>query len=89
MQVNRAGAAQVVQLPLDRNDFHSALIMIAAQFGRTSLDRHVFAVTGATGGCGATTIAVNLAAEIANQIGQSTILAEMTLQMAHSPRFSM
>jgi pilus assembly protein CpaE len=81
LQVNRAGAAQVVPLPLDRDDFQSALIMISAQFGRTTLERHVFAVTSATGGSGATTIALNVASEIADQIGRSTILAEMSLQM--------
>ncbi len=80
-QVNRAGATQVVPLPLDRDDFHSALNIIGLQFGSGQLDRHVIAVTGATGGSGATTIAINLAAEIADQLHRTTILAELTLQM--------
>ncbi|HKI20761.1 MAG TPA: hypothetical protein VKA15_22915, partial [Isosphaeraceae bacterium] len=81
LQVNRAGATQVVPLPLDRDDFHCALNIIGSQFARGQLDRHVFAVTGATGGSGATTIAINLASEIADQLRRPTILAELTLQM--------
>jgi pilus assembly protein CpaE len=38
----------------------------------------VVAVTGASGGCGATTLAVNLAAELA-ELGPSVVLAEPTL----------
>ena len=38
-------------------------------------------MTGAAGGSGATTVAFNLAYEIAEKLGQPTILAELTLQM--------
>ena len=81
LELNRAGATQVVPVPLDRDDFHCALDIISSLFDRGQLDRHVFAVTGATGGSGATTIAINLASEIASQLRRSTILAELTLQM--------
>jgi pilus assembly protein CpaE len=81
VQVNRAGAIQVVLLPLDPPDLHRALNVIGSQFDRGALDRQVFGITSAAGGSGATTIAVNLAYEIAEQIGRSTILAELTLQM--------
>jgi len=81
LQVNRAGAVQVVPLPLDSDDLHRALSVIGSQFDRDSLDKQVFGVTSASGGSGGTTIAVNLAYEIAEQIGRSTILAELTLQM--------
>jgi pilus assembly protein CpaE len=81
LRINRAGAVQVVLLPIDKDDFHQALNLIAAQFGKGARDRHVFAVTGAAGGSGVTTIAVNLASEIAGRLGRSTILAELSQQM--------
>jgi pilus assembly protein CpaE len=81
LRVNRAGAVQVLALPLDATDFQQALGVIESQFNRGSLDRHVFAVTSATGGSGATTIAANLAYEIAEQVGRSTVLAELTQRM--------
>ena len=81
LRVNRAGAVQVLALPLDSADFAQALRVIGGQYDRGSLDRHVFAVTSATGGSGATTIAANLAYEIAEQVGRSTILAELTQQL--------
>jgi Flp pilus assembly CpaE family ATPase len=81
LRINRAGAVQVVPLPLDRDDFHQALNLIATQFGKGAHDRHVFAVTGAAGGSGVTTIAVNLACEIAERMRRSTILAELSQQM--------
>jgi pilus assembly protein CpaE len=81
LRVNRAGAVQVVPLPLDPVDLHQALCVIGSHSDRDSIDRHVFAVTGAAGGSGATTVALNLAYEIAETLGQATILAELTLQM--------
>lgn len=55
--------------------------MIASQFGREISDHHVFAVAGAVGGSGATTIAINLASEVADRFRRSTILAELSLQI--------
>ena len=81
LRVNRAGAVQVLALPLDSSDFQQALGVIGSQFDRGSLDRQVIAVTSATGGSGATTIAANLAYEVAEQVGRSTVLAELTQQM--------
>jgi len=81
LRVNRAGAVQVLTLPLDSADFQKALGVIGCQFDRGSLDRHVFAITSATGGSGATTIAANLAYEIAERVGRSTVLAELTQRM--------
>jgi pilus assembly protein CpaE len=81
LRVNRAGAVQVLALPLDSADFQQALGVIGSQFDRGSLDRQVFGVTSATGGSGATTIAANLAYEIAEQVGRRTVLAELTQQM--------
>jgi Flp pilus assembly CpaE family ATPase len=81
LRINRAGAFQIVPLPLDRDDFHQALGLIAAQFGKGNRDKHVFAVTGAAGGSGVTTIAMNLAIEIAERLRRQTILAELSDQM--------
>ena len=81
LEVNRAGATQVVLWPLDPDDFQSALRVVGSQFGRSTEDHHVLAVAGAVGGSGATTIAINLAYEIANRLERDTILAELTLQI--------
>ncbi len=81
LQINRAGAAQVVPLPVDRDDFQQALDRISAQFVRSRRDRQVIAVTGAAGGSGVTTIAVNLACEITLRRLRPTILAEFSEQM--------
>jgi pilus assembly protein CpaE len=81
LRVNRAGAVQVLALPLEASDLQQALGVIGSQFDRESIDRHLFAVTSAAGGSGATTIAANLAYELAEQNGHSTILAELTQQM--------
>lgn len=81
LRINRAGAAQMVSLPLDREDFHCAIAMIGSQFGAGHVERHVIAVVGAAGGAGATTLSINLAHEISTQLARSTILAEMTLQL--------
>jgi pilus assembly protein CpaE len=80
-RVYRAGARQVVQLPLDQEDFHHALKSIAMQIDRGGSGHQVFAVAGVTGGCGATTLAINLAYEIAQQHQRHTVLAELTMQV--------
>ena len=72
---------QIVPLPFERNDFHQALEVIAAQFAKGVRDRHVVAVTGTAGGTGVTTIAVNLACEIAERFQRPTILAELSDQI--------
>jgi len=96
LRVNRAGAVQVVPLPLDPADLQQALSVIGSHADRDALDRHVVAVTGAAGGSGATTVAVNLAYEIAEKLQRATILAELTLKMGSlasmfdvQPRFTL
>jgi pilus assembly protein CpaE len=78
---NRAGAAQLVPLPLRPTDFAAAMNCLRVQFGYGTAESRVIAVTGATGGCGATTLAINLAHEIAFQHKLNTILTELALQM--------
>jgi pilus assembly protein CpaE len=77
----RAGAAQVVPSPIGAEDFQAALECIARQFGHATSVNQAVAVSGVTGGCGATALAVNLAYELASQHGQSVILSEMSLQL--------
>lgn len=75
----RDGAAQVVMFPLDVEDFREALNMVAMQFGQVASRSQVIAVTGAHGGVGSTTLAVNLAYEFAQCFQLETIVAELTL----------
>ncbi len=77
----RAGAAQVVPLPIATEDFAAAMDCIAQQFGQASANNQVVAVSGVTGGCGATTLAVNFAHELSSQQGKSVILSELSLQI--------
>ncbi len=81
LRLNRAGASQIVPLPLDRDDLHRAAAMVGVQFGAGHVEKHVVAVTGAAGGAGATTLSINLAHEVSSQFPRSTILAEMSLQL--------
>ena len=79
--VNRAGASQVVLLPWDSGDLQDALKQSVRQYMGNSQERHVIAISGASGGAGTTMVAINTAAEIAGQLGRETILAEFNLRM--------
>lgn len=77
----RAGAAQVVPLPIMADDFRAALDCVAQQFVPSSSAHQAIVVSGVTGGCGATTLAINLANDLAVQHQQSVILTELSLQI--------
>ncbi len=77
----RSGAAQVVPLPIQPDDFKAAMECIAQQYGHTSAQNQAICVSGVTGGCGATVLAVNLANEIAAVHGRHVILSELSLQI--------
>jgi pilus assembly protein CpaE len=79
--IMRAGASQIVSLPLQPRDFKDVLDRIAAQSVQARKESKVIAVAGATGGCGATIIAINLAFEIANQHGLRCVLVDLSLRM--------
>lgn len=72
----RAGAAQVVRLPLQADDFRAAMTRIAVQFGHEVSQSRVVTVWGATEGSGCTSIALNLAAEIGRLRAAPCLLAE-------------
>jgi Flp pilus assembly CpaE family ATPase len=76
----RAGAMQVVTLPLDPEDFRDALECLAVHFGHPQ-ESTVIAVADVLGGCGATTVSVNLAYELAYWSKRDCILAELALPM--------
>lgn len=80
----RAGAAQVVPLPLQPEDFLRALDCIGLQFAPPVRQARLIAVCGVSGGCGATTLALNLAQEIADRNPPGTpgcLLIELARQM--------
>ena len=79
--VMRRWAAQIVYLPIQPVDFKAALDRLAVQFVFTAQDTKVIAVAGSTGGSGCTTIAINLAYEIACRHGLRCVLAELSLRM--------
>jgi pilus assembly protein CpaE len=80
LAANRAGASQVVAMPLEPADLKAALRALRLRHAspQSVSARRVIAVSGVTGGCGATTIAINLAYEIAHQFELSVILTEFS-----------
>src|SRR5437868_6972303 len=56
----RAGAAQIVLLPMTPEDFRLALDRIARQFGYPTDHARLVAVCGAQEGCGVTALTINL-----------------------------
>jgi Flp pilus assembly CpaE family ATPase/CheY-like chemotaxis protein len=81
--VQRAGAAQVVPLPWQTDDFLRALDCIAGQFAAPVREARVLAVCGVSGGAGATTLALNLAYELGHpgQRAGGCLLVELARQM--------
>jgi pilus assembly protein CpaE len=77
----RSGASQVVPLPIQPHDFKAAMDCVALQYGHGITRNNAICVTGVTGGCGATTLAVNLANEIAAQHDRHVILTELSMQI--------
>ncbi len=77
----RAGAAQVVPLPIQPHDMEDAMSRILRQFGFIASESKLIAVSGVSGGAGGTTAAINLAYEIAHQLQKSTILIELGQQV--------
>lgn len=81
LRAMRSGAAQVIPVPYESEDFRLTLERIARQFGYSSSASKVIAVTGVSEGCGATAIAINLASEIAQLHQRSCILVELSLRL--------
>jgi Flp pilus assembly CpaE family ATPase len=77
---NRAGASQVVPLPLELDDFRAALDAIGKDYGYAAANAKVVAVSGVTGGCGATSLTINLAYEMMYLDKVCSIAAELACQ---------
>ena len=94
LQAMRAGASECVAEPITRDELERAFARIAAQ--RPAPRRgDVFAVIGAKGGVGATTVAVNVATILNKLRASSTLLMDLHLTygdaatfLGAEPRFS-
>ena len=94
-QAMRAGASQVVPLPIRPHDLENAMSRLLRQFGVLDNESKLIAVCGVSGGTGGTTLAINLAYELAHTQQHSTILLELGQQVGKlavcldlKPRFS-
>lgn len=76
-----AGAAQAILLPLKPSELRVALETLALQFGYDTGAARVIAVSSVTGGCGATTLAINLAWEVATVYEKDCILVELSAHL--------
>jgi pilus assembly protein CpaE len=81
LHIQRAGAAQVLLLPFHPEDFLAALDTVARQFGCPITSSKVIAILGASEGCGATSLAINLSDAIASVRNMSCILIELSLRL--------
>jgi pilus assembly protein CpaE len=81
VEIMRAGASQILSMPILGDDLKAALDRIAVQYVYSVRDTKVIAVAGATGGSGATSIALNLAYEIADRHNIRCVLVDLSLRM--------
>ena len=81
LDIQRAGAAQVLLLPFHPEHLRAALDTVARQFGCPITSSKVIAVLGASEGCGSTTLAINLSDAIATEHKKSCILLELSLRL--------
>jgi pilus assembly protein CpaE len=78
-----AGAVDLLSLPLDRREFHKALIRcMQAARANAAMQTHgeVITICGARGGVGVTTLAVNLAVRMVAITGGEVALVDLDLQ---------
>src|ERR687883_188831 len=75
------GNELLVLVRVQSDDFRQALESIATLHGLVPTTNKVISVAGVTGGCGTTTIAINLAYELAHLHPFRVVLAELSLQM--------
>jgi len=75
----RAGCAQFVLWPIDKADLQAALDRISAARLVTPVASKTICVVGSAGGAGATTVACNLAVELADLVARRCALVDMCL----------
>lgn len=78
MNVLRAGALQIIPLNGNERDLESALNCLSIRFTDGIRASRLISVVGAHGGVGATTLALNLAAEVARRHQHRAIVTELT-----------
>jgi pilus assembly protein CpaE len=91
----RAGCSQFVRWPIVPADLRAALDRMRRANPHAALNSHRVCVVGCGGGAGATTVASNLALELAQATGTRCALVDMDLQFGNlacafdsSPRYS-
>jgi pilus assembly protein CpaE len=80
VKIMRAGAMQVVHPPVSPDDLREALDCIALKHAGLSTLAKLVTVTGSVGGCGGTTVAFNLAYELAHRADARCILMELAMR---------
>jgi pilus assembly protein CpaE len=81
LNIQRAGAAQVLLLPFKPEQLRAVLDTISRQFGCPTTNSRVIAVLGASEGCGSTSLAINLSDAFSNIQKQSCVLVELSLRL--------
>lgn len=78
----RSGCSQFVRLPIDPHDLAGAFERIRSlQATPGTIAHQTIGVLGAAGGAGATTVACNLAAEIAHLTSRPTAIVDLNLEL--------
>jgi pilus assembly protein CpaE len=95
LEAMRAGVTECVTEPLNRADLEAAIGRVVAQRPMGTKAGQVFAFLGAKGGVGTTTVAVNVAAALAQDDPNETLLIDLHLSngdaavfLGAEPRFS-
>lgn len=79
VMAERYGATQVVGMPLDADDFELAIRRISHTLPEVAAEKpKLVLISGASGGCGASLIALNFASWVAESLGDRTVLVELT-----------
>lgn len=95
LEAMRAGITECVAEPLTQADLQAAIARLSQQSAAPAASGQIFAILGAKGGVGATTVSVNVATELARIAPDQTLLVDMHLThgdtavfLGIEPRFS-
>jgi len=81
LQITRSGASQIVTFPLNTDDLHKVLQLLARQFSLQIHSSKLIAISSVVGGGGATSLAINICAEIVENYQVPVILIELARQI--------
>jgi pilus assembly protein CpaE len=87
LEAMRAGITECLTEPLDRPDLEAAIARVVAQRPMGTKAGQVFAFVGAKGGVGTTTVAVNVAAALAQTYPNETLLIDLHLTNGDASMF--